>query len=118
ELIDKIRANTLWIEETLELDVGQFLNLLFRVVDAPLLLNPRPDLAHDLLDVDGVGANVEFRHKKAQGSGLEAQGHTRDTRVHLPLTPHPLPLLKLLPNSGASLRHVPRMPIERMSAFI
>ena len=65
ELFDEIRAHAFRIEKALELDVGQLLNLLFGVVDAALLLNPRPNLAHDLLDVDGVGANVEICHTRS-----------------------------------------------------
>ena len=62
ELLDEIGADPFGIEKALELDVGELLNLLFGVVDAALRLNPRPNLAHDLLDVDGVGANVEICH--------------------------------------------------------
>ena len=62
ELLDEIGADPFRIEKALELDAGELLNLLFGVVDAPLRLNPRPNLAHDLLDVDGVGANVEICH--------------------------------------------------------
>ena len=62
ELLDEIGADPFRIEKALELDVGELLNLLFGVVDAALRLNPRPNLAHDLLDVDGVGANVEICH--------------------------------------------------------
>ena len=118
ELLHEIRSHALRIQKPLQLDVGQLLDLLLGVVHAALLFNPRPNLAHDLLDVDGVGADVEFSHKKdsrlrTQGSGAHAC-HAR----RLPFIPYPLPLLKLLPNSGASFRHVPRMPIERMSAFM
>ncbi len=62
ELLDEIGADPFRIEKALELDAGELLNLLFGVVDASLRLNPRPNLAHDLLDVDGVGANVEICH--------------------------------------------------------
>ena len=62
ELLDEIGADPFGIEKALELDAGELLNLLFGVVDAALRLNPRPNLAHDLLDVDGVGANIEICH--------------------------------------------------------
>ena len=62
ELLDEIGADAFGIEKPLELDVGQLLNLLFGVVDTPLGLNARPNLAHDLFDVDSVGSNVEFCH--------------------------------------------------------
>ena len=62
ELFDKVGADALRIEKSLELDVGQLLDLLLGIVDAALFLNPRPNLAHDLLDDDRVGANVELSH--------------------------------------------------------
>ena len=53
-----------WGRGTFELDRRQLLNLLLGVVHAALFLNARPNLAHDLLDVDGIGANVELGHKE------------------------------------------------------
>ncbi len=67
ELLDQIRANAFRIEKALELDVGQLLNLFFGVVDATFGLNPRPDLAHDLLDVDGISSYVEICHSCSTG---------------------------------------------------
>ena len=56
ELLEQIRADAARIEELLELDVGELADLVLGVVDAALLADPRADLPHDLLDVDGVGS--------------------------------------------------------------
>ena len=57
ELLDEVGTDAARVEEFLELHVGQLADLFFRVVDAPLLADTRPDLAHDLLDVDAVGSH-------------------------------------------------------------
>ena len=63
ELLEQVRPHALRVEEPLELDLGQLLNLLFRVVDAALVADPAADLPHDLLDIDRVGAYVEIGHQ-------------------------------------------------------
>ena len=55
------------IEELLELHRRQLADLLLGVVDAALLADARADLLHDLLDVHGVGADVEIGHKLHTG---------------------------------------------------
>ena len=54
EVLDQVRANFLGIEERLELDCREPPNFVLGVVDASLLVDPRPNLPHDLLDVDGI----------------------------------------------------------------
>src|SRR5206468_7970098 len=56
ELLEQIRTDAARIQEFLELDVRKFANLFFGIVDTAFLADPRPDLSHDLLDVDVVGA--------------------------------------------------------------
>ena len=65
ELLEQIGADAARVEELLELHRRQLADLLFGVVDAALLADPRADLLHDLLDVDRVGADVEIGHNSA-----------------------------------------------------
>ena len=58
ELLDEIGAHAARVQKLLELDGGQLLELGLGVIDAALLANARANLAHDLLDVDGIGANI------------------------------------------------------------
>ncbi len=64
------------VEELLELDGRQLADLLLGVVDAALLADPRPDLPHDLLDVDRVGANVEIGHDSGDSAAAERRQPT------------------------------------------
>ena len=61
-LLQQIRSHALGIEELFELHGRQVANLLLGVVDAALLADAAADLFHDLLDVDGVGTDVEIGH--------------------------------------------------------
>jgi hypothetical protein len=63
ELLEQIRAQPFRIQEFLQAHARQLLDLLFRVIHAALVADARADLSHDLLDVDGVGANVEVSHR-------------------------------------------------------
>src|SRR5438876_153835 len=62
EPLQEIGPNAARVEKLLELHRRQLAQLLFGVVDAPLLADARPDLLHDLLDVDRFGPDVEI-HK-------------------------------------------------------
>ena len=54
ELLQQIRSHAARIEELLELHIRELANFFLGIVHAALLADPRPDLAHDLLDVDVV----------------------------------------------------------------
>src|SRR4051812_14410924 len=62
ELLEQIRADAARVQKLFKFDVGQFADLFLRVIDAAFLANTRPYLAHDLLDVDIVGANGKISH--------------------------------------------------------
>ena len=72
ELLEQVGADAARVEELLELDRRELADLLLGVVDAALLADARPDLLHDLLDVDRIGADVEIGHK--QLSAFSASG--------------------------------------------
>ena len=54
ELVEEVGPNAARIEEFLQLDRREIADLLLGIVDAAFLADPRADLLHDLLDVDGV----------------------------------------------------------------
>ena len=62
EVAEQIGADGAGVEEAIELDGGQLADLRLGVIGPALVPDPRPDLAHDLLDVDVVGADGEIRH--------------------------------------------------------
>ena len=95
ELLEQVGAEVLRIEELLEPDVGQLADLFLGVVDAALVADPAADLLHDLLDIDGVGSDVEIGHEM-NPQALDSCSAWR----------------RRLANSGASLMHVPRMPTD------
>ena len=61
-VLQQIGSNGARIEKLLELHSCQFPNLFFGIVSAALVADARPDLAHDLLDVDVVGTHGEVSH--------------------------------------------------------
>src|SRR5207248_8127377 len=67
ELLEQIGSHAARIQELLELDGGELADLLLGIVDAALFANARANLLHDLLDVHGVGADVEIGHKHYAG---------------------------------------------------
>ena len=77
ELIEQIGTDAARVEELLELDRRELADLLFGVVDAALLADPRADLLHDLLDVHRVGADVEIGHISFQLFSASRSGRAR-----------------------------------------
>ena len=62
EVAEQVGADGARVEEAIELDAGQLADLRLGVVGAALVTDPRPDLAHDLLDVNVISADGEIRH--------------------------------------------------------
>src|SRR4051812_29191044 len=62
ELFEEIRTDAARVEKLFKFDVGQLADLFLRVIDAAFLADARAYLAHDLLDVDIVGANGKISH--------------------------------------------------------
>jgi hypothetical protein len=55
--LQEARSHAFGIDELFELDVRQLADLVFGVVHAAFLPDPRADLPHDLLDVDVLGTD-------------------------------------------------------------
>ena len=60
ELLEQIRADAGRVEEAFELRGGELADLLLGVINAAFVADAPADLAHDLLDVDRVGADGEI----------------------------------------------------------
>src|SRR3954453_16045504 len=97
ELLEEIRADAARVQKLFKFDVGQLADLFLRVIDAAFLADAGPYLAHDLLDVDVVGANGKISHGVLGALSLH---------------------LFLCTNSGACTMQVPRMPTDRASARV
>ncbi len=91
EVDEQIGADGARIEEAIELHARELPDLRLGVIGAALVADPRPDLAHDLLDVDVIGSNGELWHGTREPSrltlppagrraGLRRRGSTRDGR--------------------------------------
>src|SRR5829696_4727304 len=76
KLIEQVGADAARVEKLFELYFRELADLLLRIVDAALLSNAAADLLHDLLDVHGVGSNVEIGHKTAISFQPSAYGRT------------------------------------------
>ena len=62
EFLEQTGADFLRVQVLFELRGGELLNLLLGVFDSALIADPASDLLHDLLDVDGIGAEVGVSH--------------------------------------------------------